>query len=296
MSLTGVYRYDKAALRAAISVDPDFRWCLNSSCGSGQYHFGGVDEPAFTCYSCGHSHCVLCELPWHQGPCSELSEVALTSKGRSPWGLIARCLRGGASGSASPNASLSKYHPNYYRCEPLVVAPEGNIGSEYLDASLFWPNNTLSAAAGDKPSNAATSGGGSHRKRGKSGGKTVESRRRRYEAKSEAYMTEWTKPCPGCKRMFEKDDGCDHIVCKFPKTMTLPLFQAFGLTCSTGTMCDTAFCFACLVIYRPDRNEAPHQRSCPNYYELDPYYDADYVEYQAGFEGLEEGDLDLLFQ
>ena len=41
-------RYDTLMLRQTLSELPDFRWCKNSGCGSGQINFeGGNDELIF---------------------------------------------------------------------------------------------------------------------------------------------------------------------------------------------------------------------------------------------------------
>ncbi|TIA23431.1 hypothetical protein D6C80_00615 [Aureobasidium pullulans] len=60
-------KYDEAAFRAAISVDPEFRYCMSTTCKSDQCHPAGIDEPTFCCRECGHNHCVSCEANWHEG-------------------------------------------------------------------------------------------------------------------------------------------------------------------------------------------------------------------------------------
>ncbi|THY96032.1 hypothetical protein D6C93_04872 [Aureobasidium pullulans] len=60
-------KYDEAAFRAAISADPEFRYCMSTTCKSGQGHPAGIDEPTFCCRECGHNHCVSCEASWHEG-------------------------------------------------------------------------------------------------------------------------------------------------------------------------------------------------------------------------------------
>ncbi|THY39832.1 hypothetical protein D6C98_09863 [Aureobasidium pullulans] len=60
-------KYDEAAFRAAVSADPEFRYCMSTTCKSGQCHPAGIDEPTFCCRECGHNHCVSCEANWHEG-------------------------------------------------------------------------------------------------------------------------------------------------------------------------------------------------------------------------------------
>ncbi|THZ77724.1 hypothetical protein D6C85_01508 [Aureobasidium pullulans] len=60
-------KYDEAAFRAALSADAEFRYCMSTTCKSGQCHPAGIDEPTFCCGECGHNHCVSCEANWHEG-------------------------------------------------------------------------------------------------------------------------------------------------------------------------------------------------------------------------------------
>ncbi|THZ98551.1 hypothetical protein D6C88_00856 [Aureobasidium pullulans] len=57
----------KTAFRAAVSADPEFRYCMSTTCKSGQCHPAGIDEPTFCCRECGHNHCVSFEANWHEG-------------------------------------------------------------------------------------------------------------------------------------------------------------------------------------------------------------------------------------
>lgn len=62
-------RYDTLATRAALESVPNFRWCLSTSCESGQVH-----DPActkFKCTACKAKHCVLHNVPWHSGESCE---------------------------------------------------------------------------------------------------------------------------------------------------------------------------------------------------------------------------------
>lgn len=58
-------RYDRLATQAVVSSIPNFRWCLNSRCKSGQIHHD--DSPIFVCTACGFKHCVIHTIPWHEG-------------------------------------------------------------------------------------------------------------------------------------------------------------------------------------------------------------------------------------
>lgn len=54
---------------------PGFRWCLSPSCNSGQLHENPVDEPIFTCNTCGNKDCAVCDVHWHEGQtCNEYQD------------------------------------------------------------------------------------------------------------------------------------------------------------------------------------------------------------------------------
>lgn len=61
-------KFLEAELRAVLSADETFTWCISPSCKSGQQHFDG---DIFTCLQCGHKHCTSCHLDWHSGETCE---------------------------------------------------------------------------------------------------------------------------------------------------------------------------------------------------------------------------------
>ena len=56
--------YLDSEVRAALSSDPNFYWCMSASCSHGQLHYDG---DIFTCQACGHKTCMACTAPWHAG-------------------------------------------------------------------------------------------------------------------------------------------------------------------------------------------------------------------------------------
>ena len=62
-------RYLDNALRATLSSDPSFFWCMSGTCDYGQLHSGGV---IFKCGACEYRACIACSVPWHTGEtCAE---------------------------------------------------------------------------------------------------------------------------------------------------------------------------------------------------------------------------------
>ncbi|RIA99022.1 hypothetical protein C1645_800887 [Glomus cerebriforme] len=72
-------RFDTLLLRQTLSKIPEFRWCKNSECNSGQIHFEGDDAPIMTCHACKQKSCYTHDIPWHQD--STCSEYEITRKG-----------------------------------------------------------------------------------------------------------------------------------------------------------------------------------------------------------------------
>lgn len=62
-------RYDTLATRAALESIPNFRWCLSTSCESGQIHDATCTK--FKCTVCRAKHCVYHNVPWHSGETCE---------------------------------------------------------------------------------------------------------------------------------------------------------------------------------------------------------------------------------
>jgi hypothetical protein len=71
--LTTKSRYDSLATKAAVSNIPNFKWCLNPRCQTGQIIRTGCDK--VKCYSCKASSCAIHDLPWHKGETCEDFDV-----------------------------------------------------------------------------------------------------------------------------------------------------------------------------------------------------------------------------
>ena len=66
-SLLIKFRYETLVTRAILSANPNFRWCLNPECDSGQIHENSKDGPIFKCAECKTKICVFHERAWHKG-------------------------------------------------------------------------------------------------------------------------------------------------------------------------------------------------------------------------------------
>lgn len=61
-----------------IETNPDFRWCAQDTCVSGQFYCIDEidqDDPRVCCVACEKTNCFRCRLPWHEGQsCHERQE------------------------------------------------------------------------------------------------------------------------------------------------------------------------------------------------------------------------------
>ncbi|KAK3341426.1 hypothetical protein B0T25DRAFT_464790 [Lasiosphaeria hispida] len=57
-------RYDVLSTRAALKDIPNFRWCLSTTCESGQIHDDKCTK--FKCVACPARHCIKHEVLWHK--------------------------------------------------------------------------------------------------------------------------------------------------------------------------------------------------------------------------------------
>jgi hypothetical protein len=77
-------RFDSQARNAGLEIIPNFRWCLNPRCSSGQIHESASDGPIFQCRACGFKACVVHNRRWHRGEtCAQFDERNNTREKRA---------------------------------------------------------------------------------------------------------------------------------------------------------------------------------------------------------------------
>ncbi|RIA92139.1 hypothetical protein C1645_765838 [Glomus cerebriforme] len=75
-------RYDHLCFRQAIRKMPDFRWCKNPTCGSGQEHFERDKAPIMICVACKEKTCYTHDVPWHEDrTCAQYDLEKVTTEG-----------------------------------------------------------------------------------------------------------------------------------------------------------------------------------------------------------------------
>lgn len=78
-------RYEREGVIAIMAQEEDWRFCMRAECHSGQVHPDPESNPIFTCVGCGFKHCVLCQVPWHEGrTCTQARNNSNDQEGIEP--------------------------------------------------------------------------------------------------------------------------------------------------------------------------------------------------------------------
>lgn len=65
-------KYEDFTLQAALSKDPNARWCPKPGCGNAM--IGDPEYSQMRCDRCHFEFCFLCHDAWHQGTCEQFRE------------------------------------------------------------------------------------------------------------------------------------------------------------------------------------------------------------------------------
>ncbi|KAF7544941.1 hypothetical protein G7Z17_g9555 [Cylindrodendrum hubeiense] len=176
-------RYETLALRAAMSEADNFVWCT-SSCGSGQIHESGEDQPIVTCLHCNHRSCFHHNVPWHENlSCEEYDELLA-----DPENFRSRLELDNEAWSESQRAQL----------EADRAMAQNMLADEQAEMQRREERARQEREQARKAAELV---------------RKIAARRKREEQQSEATVASTTKPCPGCGWAIEKNDGCSHMTC-----------------------------------------------------------------------------------
>ncbi|KAH7156957.1 hypothetical protein EDB81DRAFT_881251 [Dactylonectria macrodidyma] len=176
-------RYETLALRAAMSEADNFIWCT-SSCGSGQIHESGEDQPIVTCLHCSHRSCFHHNVPWHENlSCEEYDKLLA-----DPENFRSRLELDNEAWSESQRAQLEA---DRAIAQNMLADEQAEMQRREERARQEREQARKAAALVRK----------------------IAARRKLEEQQSEATVSSTTKPCPGCGWAIEKNDGCSHMTC-----------------------------------------------------------------------------------
>jgi hypothetical protein len=81
-------RWDRLAFQEWTEAQPEFRWCSQNNCGSGQLVDGGADANSFfRCVKCNNMTCIKHMVPFHSGmSCDEYDKtLAVDEQALANW-------------------------------------------------------------------------------------------------------------------------------------------------------------------------------------------------------------------
>ncbi|KAJ1308386.1 hypothetical protein OPQ81_004092 [Rhizoctonia solani] len=124
-------RYERLLLRRALDPLPNFVWCKNPQCSSGQFHDNDATScPNVKCKACGHESCFVHQIPWHQGlTCSQYNSKMKRStqadKIRANEAYISKHAK------ACPNPSCGRMIEKGYGCDHMTCMGPMGCGHEF---------------------------------------------------------------------------------------------------------------------------------------------------------------------
>lgn len=230
-------RYDSLKAREVVSSDPDFIWCCNPRCGSGQVHASGPLSPIVICQACGTRTCFNhpnCE--WHEGlTCFEFDhpEAAEERRRREAAELeaVARQQQeeeDQARRRTQEDEQLAREIDAEQRRETSRVQKlKKGETSKRLRQQQQEAERVRRAEEEAQRRKAREEEQTRRRKQREEDAKQARAKeaeraqRRKEEQMGEAEVLKTSKPCPGrgCSYRIFKIDGCKHMTCKSSASM-----------------------------------------------------------------------------
>lgn len=201
-------RYDKACTRAALSAIPDFHFCLNPACESGQIHAMGTEEPIFHCNECGNRHCVVCNLPWHEGQlCPESEERRRTNGTQAQEDHQATAEDWAHQRAWDAQVTTKRLAEEAAKAQIEACKKAAKLRDRETE-QVQQEMERQRVAAAEKQRRLAE--------------------QRQDEIASAKTVAAISKQCPSCHSKIERNGGCDHMTCE--------LFSTLATICRSARM------------------------------------------------------------
>lgn len=210
-------KYDRLAALSVYNGHPDFMWCLDPLCGSGQVHEGGEDMPIFRCMLCRNRYCVIHQVPWHSeetcrafdrrmnGESLEIDAEEMdaeTARLIEREGLAHAMPRAEVMFAQAPvnNYGLLRKNRNMSMDENLANSLQDKLNQN--DDEVFARSLQKEFAREDKQKEA---------ERKAEHDRLAYQKRKVDEAAGEQTVRSVSKQCPKCHWSIQRISGCEHV-------------------------------------------------------------------------------------
>lgn len=222
-------RYDSLKTRAAVSSDPNFIWCRNPRCGSGQVHTSGPSSPIVVCQACGTRTCFNHpNAEWHEGlTCHEFDHPeaaeerrrreaeeleALARQHQEEEDQIRRRIQEDEKVARKIDAEQRRKMP---RAHKLQKEKASKRPQQQQEAELNRQAEETRRQKAREHEQTQRRKQREEKARQARAREAERARRRNEEQKGEAEVLRTSKLCPGkgCSYRIYKIDGCKHMTC-----------------------------------------------------------------------------------
>lgn len=123
-------RYERLLLRRTLDKLPNFVWCKNPSCSSGQIHDSDSPCANVKCNACEEESCFKHDVPWHTGlSCSQydakMKQTGQAGKTRASENYISK------NAKACPNPSCGRMIEKAHGCDHMTCMEPMGCGHEF---------------------------------------------------------------------------------------------------------------------------------------------------------------------
>ena len=205
-------RYDELAARSVYTNEPNFVWCRNPHCGSGQIHEGGEGMPIFQCKACKRRYCIVHNTPWHEGETCVEFDIRMNGDAtdlRNPDTILD--LRGEAheNEQRAPKSRLRKLQ------KKNATSTGKSSKTSKIHASVLRSHLTGDDQTEDSDQLCRGAEAGSSKMELEE--RQIRQERQEYlrkkaeEQRGEESVRKISKQCPKCHWSIEKYTGCNHV-------------------------------------------------------------------------------------